>query len=70
MKKVVFILSALALIIVTSCKRDWTCVCEFTDGTDPNQTAIGSSNRDAAEQMCKDLESESANLGAACALSE
>lgn len=70
MKKALFILSALALFTVTSCTRDWTCVCEFSDGTNPNQTAIGRSNRDAAEEMCNDFGAEAANLGAECALSE
>lgn len=70
MKKALFILSVLALFSTTSCTRDWACVCEFSDGTNPNQTAIGSSSRDAAEEICNNFGSESANLGAECALSE
>lgn len=70
MKKTIFLTLGLTVILFASCKRDWTCVCTFDDGSSPNEIYIGSSNKDAAESTCEDFSQDVANMGAECALSE
>jgi hypothetical protein len=70
MKKAVYFTLSLVTLALSSCQRDWTCVCTFNDGTNPNEMVIGNSNKDAAQATCDDFSGEAMNLGAECGLAE
>jgi hypothetical protein len=70
MQKIIFSALFALLMLNSSCKRDWVCVCNFSDGSSPNEMSIVSSNKDAAEDTCNNFSEEAINIGAQCGLSD
>jgi hypothetical protein len=56
MKKLVLFVAVVATLGLTSCKKDWTCECSYTDGdgnTQTTSTAISDKTKKDAEAQCE-----------------
>jgi hypothetical protein len=73
-KKMFFVAAAVAVLSLSSCKKDYTCDCDITvlGMTQSSSTDILDSSKDDAETACDDLETEAntALSEASCTLNE
>ena len=56
MKKTIIGISVLALIILSSCKKDYECHCETDDGDKTEEKMITKAKEDDAENECETYE--------------
>jgi histone acetyltransferase (RNA polymerase elongator complex component) len=59
-----------AMMTFTSCKKDYTCTCTFTNGTSTLNIAINKAKKKDAQSTCDAAQTtyRSADPGAACTL--
>jgi hypothetical protein len=67
--KMFFVAAAVAVISLSSCKKDYECKCEFDQAgiTGSATTSINDAKKKDAEDACDELDAES---GYTCTLSE
>jgi hypothetical protein len=66
MKKITFVIAAVGLISMTSCKKDYTCTC--TDGTDTEKFEFKDAKKKDAKNACDTWNSLYAIGGGSCSL--
>lgn len=68
-----FVAAAVAMISLSSCKKDWVCECTTTDA-DGNEygttTSSFTAKKKDAESSCSNLETSSGGATTSCELSE
>lgn len=67
MKKVMILAAALFAVSFTSCKKEYTCECTYTNTTLNSTSTIKSTKKDA-EDKCNTLSSAAAAIGGSCTL--